>query len=75
MKINYTEDGLEDLTGYMYNYKSNTFTKDGDEYKFIMACVFCGQAFMSELDGTYQFCDRNCRGAFIFYHSISHMLF
>ena len=42
MKINYTEDGLEDLTGYMYNYKSNTFTKDGDEYKFIMACVFCG---------------------------------
>ena len=43
MKINYTEDGLEDLTGYMYNYKSNTFAKDGDEYKFIMACVFVGK--------------------------------
>lgn len=55
MKINYTEDGLEDLTGYMYNYKSNTFAKDGDEYKFIMACVFCGQAFMGELDGLISF--------------------
>jgi len=74
MKINYTTDGLEDLTGYVYNYKNNIFTKDDEQYRFIIECSFCGKAFMGEINGTHQFCDRLCRGVYMFHHSFAYLL-
>ena len=71
MKINYTKDGLEDLTGYVYNYKNNLFTRDGNDFSFLLCCAYCKQSFMGEVEGTGTFCDRDCRGAYIFLHSFS----
>ena len=74
MKLNYTVDGLEDLTNYMYDYKSDLFVHNGEVYKFVPECSFCTHSFMGELSSSYLFCDRDCRGAYIFNHCSIYLL-
>lgn len=60
MKINYTEDGLEDLEGYTYLYRRNVFRRKGLYYKFISKCVECGGSFLMRLSYPTKFCGSSC---------------